>query len=56
MGCLLSCVLYLRKDVHYPLLRNCHDIVEYVTENKEGKGGKGEKGLEGALFVLERLS
>ena len=51
VGCLLSSCLCLCKGVNYPLLRNCHDIVQYLSEQK-----KQETTLDAALFVLERLS
>jgi hypothetical protein len=51
VGCLLSSCLYLCREIHYPFLRNCHDIVQYLSEHKT----QGTS-LEAAIYVLERLN
>jgi len=41
----------LCKGIQYPLLRNCHDIAEFLQE-KEGDN----ETKEAALFALSKLS
>ena len=50
VGTLLSSALYLSKEVEYSLFRNCHDVVEFLTEKKTD-----DKTLQAALYFLERL-
>lgn len=58
LGCIFGSSLLLCKEVNYPLMRNCHDIVELLGEGKEGLGeGEAKKdAMRAALFVIEALS
>lgn len=51
VGTLLGSALYLNKGVEYSFFRNCHDVVEFLSEKKTD-----EKTLQAALYLLERLS
>ena len=40
LGCIFGCYMYRAKGVHYPLVRNCRDIIKIIKNEKFQRLGK----------------
>lgn len=52
LGCIFGSCLMLCKEINYPLLRNCQDIVNDLISNEHDE----KDTLEAALYVVESLN